>query len=794
MFCSNCGSQIPDGSNFCSTCGARIAIAETPSQVSEELFNSRQYADQPEKKEESKVVDRQPAAVSFDWSGVKDEPHKKVVKEVTSPWGSDEVEAVDPREFLTETEKNMRDEKDQRSRTLSFIEILKKEREAKAKAAEEEARPVTEREQTEPDVSAFEQTPSFYVPSLYDDLDKTVQTPFSGMPEEPMSFDDFEELAADEVPELDLDELAKNDEANKPLDSELASILRAGSGQPEEVKINLFEEEPVKEAVQEEVAQEEPEVIKEVAEEPAEVKPVANTDLAEEYLALDEFSGIEPTEELRVPETMNIEEPEEEPVVFGRAARHEAEEAEEIIDIEEPAEESAEEFYLAQEQEEVAEEPESFNDELDGLELEPAFEEPKYEEPAYEKPSFEEPAFKEPEYAAPDFGFNSEEQTIDELYDNDFDAITIDTENEAVEQIDDDEFNLEDLVAELSMSNTQGMRIPDPIIPEIEPEPVIPEVQPEPVVPEVQPEPVAEEKEDEKDIEIEALKKRLAELMGDNQEEDDDEDIVLDTEDDGLASFNKMVDELDDDEEDELPLIDPTPEEPELEDLEPVVPVYKEEPAEEPKTDAMSVEDLEKDLFGEVSEEEIEAEATKKIDKFYTLYKKNEEFQRLLDEEYNKLKAEEEVPTVESVMAQQPQITPDAVASEYVEEPKEEQQPQAEPVPAAPVQSEAPATVAPEQEPQAVATPAAPAQVAAAPVVAAEPEQTLAEDEEDLGKGGGALTVIAVVIAALLVILLAIILVLNFAPDSGIAMKIDSIIETITSYFSVTGFDGKFLL
>jgi hypothetical protein len=64
--------------------------------------------------------------------------------------------------------------------------------------------------------------------------------------------------------------------------------------------------------------------------------------------------------------------------------------------------------------------------------------------------------------------------------------------------------------------------------------------------------------------------------------------------------------------------------------------------AEPPKpTDAVSLEDLEQDLFGPVDgAEEAEAETTKKIDKFYTLYRKNEEFQRLLDEEYSRLKGE----------------------------------------------------------------------------------------------------------------------------------------------------------
>ena len=53
----------------------------------------------------------------------------------------------------------------------------------------------------------------------------------------------------------------------------------------------------------------------------------------------------------------------------------------------------------------------------------------------------------------------------------------------------------------------------------------------------------------------------------------------------------------------------------------------------------MSLEELEQDLFGGAATSGGEVEATKKIDKFYTLYRKNEEFQRLLDEEYNKLKA-----------------------------------------------------------------------------------------------------------------------------------------------------------
>lgn len=55
-------------------------------------------------------------------------------------------------------------------------------------------------------------------------------------------------------------------------------------------------------------------------------------------------------------------------------------------------------------------------------------------------------------------------------------------------------------------------------------------------------------------------------------------------------------------------------------------------------SDAVAISDLEKQIF---NTESIEDAETKKIDKFYTLYRKNEEFQRLLDEEYEKLQQEE---------------------------------------------------------------------------------------------------------------------------------------------------------
>ena len=95
---------------------------------------------------------------------------------------------------------------------------------------------------------------------------------------------------------------------------------------------------------------------------------------------------------------------------------------------------------------------------------------------------------------------------------------------------------------------------------------------------------------------------------------------------------------------------------------------------------------------------------------------------------------------------------------------------------------------------------AAPAAVAATAGAAAVAAATASKDEdeieyEEVDKGGGFLTVLAVIIAILLIILLGVILVLNFMPDSSIALKIDSIIENITSHFTAVDVMGKkFLL
>ena len=219
---------------------------------------------------------------------------------------------------------------------------------------------------------------------------------------------------------------------------------------------------------------------------------------------------------------------------------------------------------------------------------------------------------------------------------------------------------------------------------------------------------------------------------------------------------------------------------------------------EEKETDALSLEDLEKDLFGVSSSPQAEVEATKKIDKFYTLYRKNEEFQRLLDEEYNKLKAAGG-PAPEPAIPEPEEPVPakkieDATIYQDFDLEKEaaklrEQQAEAE---AEDAEKAAAMSAAEVSGAVSAAAPAAAAAAAGAAILTADKDDLEIEEVE---KGGGCLTVLAVVIAILLIILLGVILVLNFMPDSAIAFKIDSIIENITSHFTAVDVMGKqFLL
>ena len=654
MFCSQCGNRVPDGSRFCGLCGTKISVdLEMPA-----VQRAQQY------------MGSYTSEASFDWSGVKGEPHKKYVKDVVSPWGSTGLveEPAPAREESPQASQ-------QRSRTMSFIDILKKEREEKA--FEEEMKAARAEEERRAQIAQM-QKPSVYIPPVYEDTNSPVITPFDTplytiteeqqysaprdlRPEmtippasvdrprntQPIEYSDaVEERNQQPHNEPSIDYA----EANKArLTAELSSILDSNSPEEEKRTTESFVN-----------------------------RYTDNKDLADEYLSID---------------------PEKAPRVS--ASR---------------------------------------------LHVPPMYDESQfattYEQPAPQAP-VQTPAFKQP---APEPAVSSTTSEIEQLKARLAELMGVTVTG----QVEMPAPEIDDSIIEPSIVETipeqpapQPEPIPEPKL-QIVPEPVQPEptpapepeaeVEPEPepqvvLEPTPQPEPIPEPEPQVASEPVQDLPEELA--------------------------FLNSVPEV----EEELPLIDPTPEvEEELslinEELEKAV-AEAEAIEEDATTDAMSVKDLEKDLFGETTEEDIQAEETKKIDKFYTLYKKNEEFQRLLDEEYNKLKSEsenEEVPTVSAILGDD--------SDKKVEDKADK----------ATAKAEKPAKSKP-----------------AAPAVSE-------EEEDEPSKGGTALTVIAVLIAILLVVLLAVILVLNFAPDSAIALQIDSIIETITSYFSGVEVPGRLLL
>ncbi len=203
--------------------------------------------------------------------------------------------------------------------------------------------------------------------------------------------------------------------------------------------------------------------------------------------------------------------------------------------------------------------------------------------------------------------------------------------------------------------------------------------------------------------------------------------------------------------------------------------------------EVMSLESLESDIFGNADEEE-DPEATRKIDKFYTLYRKNEEFQKLLDEEYSKLQGEDfddEVDnSVNDILGYD-----DSEEEEYEEEYEEGEDDSfvMQNGNAAAVSQQQAVLNVPSEGSKPMSKKEAKAAKKAAKAAKKEALSAVAPEDEIDEKGGNILTVIAIVVAVLLVVLLAIILILNFAPESGIAQTLNEVIGNYTNFFAETG-------
>lgn len=898
MFCSNCGSQLADGAKFCSECGAKVSRPEPEFRTFPDVDFSEPEATKTFEKapepEEKPVREK----VSFDWSNVVDEPHKREIPDIKSPWGT--TGSIDEKELFSEMSNP-----GGKSRTMSFIDVLKAEKEEREKAAADRAIEYTEVLHFDQDLGPFNEVAGIKFAPLYDDVDEPVKTPFDApefkepepiIEEEPKFDEEPAPMEANGLTETDEEELELSRETIAQFDEFVKSFEReVGIAEETEPEAPVYEEPPVSapkfelpdflKKIADFGKEEEPEI--EEPEEP-EVEEPFQTD-EPPVIELEEVEE-EPEYEEPIVEAPVFEEPVAEAPVFEKPAAEEPVFEEPKYDESEPEdaaedEASMEDLYLDLDESETTGkfgtrfdlnkyDYEEEDDEEEEEEENPVDEDELFremEETAPEKPSMTiaPPADKESEIEAlrkrlaeltgvdmytpedlaeaadlDDLEDEPEAEPEDILFDEPGDDIFAEPEEEEEEtepagetfafeveltpEVDELFANLEPAskaaIAEAAFSpkitpeldalfdslksasvTSTDTEVVIPAEPAVEPEPEAsvedlylkdePEERPEmPKAPTIRldgAEPVTEPPAPEFDVEIpeEIINEEVPELY-------------VEVEEPAVPAIEEAAEEI----------AEPAPE-PVVEEA--VEEPAAEEPAEVKDTDALSLEELERDLFGEALDEEVEAEETKKIDKFYTLYRKNEEFQRLLDEEYEKLKhggglTEEEKQAVDAVpkMAEvgaaakaataAPAPAPAAAEPEKPEVPVEKEKAYRQ------VEDETiymPKELLDEQmkvdftQAAAVAEPKAPAEVPADKPKKKEENKKVEVEYEDVEHGSKFLTILAVIIAIILIALLTVILILQIAPDSGAAAWIDSLIESITSSFSMLPpGGGQFLL
>lgn len=793
MFCSKCGKPLAEDAVFCSACGAKVNAVGSGFDMPE-VSAPKPAVDMPVYDEPvAKKVAEPVSPMAFDWSNVIDKSHKKVVpQDIKSPWDSTGIdeESVSSTTRMMESAKRTRYSDDDLfaelekpstspSRTMSFIDLLKAEREEKEKAAYEAARPVTEKEDVSFDYSSFDEKPDFgysreILPERdreytrgYTDFSSDVVETIRRQEEAPAGseLDEYLKLrsesrakaeepvveapkqyvtaAADETAAIEKEYAQKSNN----IDAELAAILGIGGQAPEKKEpISLFEDEPAVEPADEYVGTR---FARNAEAEDADVDDNMLDLYASDDDWDDEDEDIKPIEaSSAVAEEPVAEATPEDDLsaliagILGGSAVAAAEPEVKAESVDAPA--SLEDLYA------TLDEPVA--------------------EPVVETPVVEAPVVEEPVADPAQLALEAKQNEIEEL-----------------------KAKLAALMGESTDEPVEIAKQDAPSIEELIEEPVKPVAEPA----------------DEEDIFSVEL---------DNLVEEDEEPVVA------VPEIEEVVPEV------EIPEIVPAAEPAEegafdldaelaslgFMDLEPVeapaavpeAPAVEavEIPAVEPaavETDAMSIEDLENDLFGDELGLDGEAEATRKIDKFYTLYKKNEEFQKLLDEEYGKLQgvessddidaffgvdeaAQEEAPAVDPVeefAAQQQPIRQMSGPASQMQNAEVQQQTSAPAQVEIPAEPKAPVQLEAEEEPKKLSKKELKAQKKAAKK-AAKAAPVVEDDDDD--EGGNALTIIAVVIAVLLVVLLGVIMIMNFLPYTSIGIKITSFVENLTSYVSAT--------
>lgn len=857
MFCSNCGNEVAEGAKFCSVCGARLSLDAEPSVHEHTAFSSsNREGNMMDKRESSTKFDfnfgsedleikepkKKTSSVSFDWSSVIEESHKKPTKKIRSPWettGIDDEEA----EAVTQSFSSVNNDWDRHKtaepahkaeepdsleeilkrdsaaapasghgRTMNFIEVMKQEKEEREKAA---------KEAEEASVSADSDFSGSILPNeerehtqgyteLKDDIVAELEKQASEMDEKEVShrldaasadFDEYlsarrkshEEVFQAEPPHNFVDDMVHvsaadtRDEFKLPEDefeTELSAFIgNHEDADKEDVHADKSDDDLFNFDIDIEDTDEDEETVSQYLDyvKPSRVSRAQERAEAEEFDLDDEddddepetFSYDELTDDNKEPETDyelepgtesteeaddfafgddDIDVPYEEPVNYSelymdeeteKADKPAALETDEVVDSHETSDEAATEVVPAVS--ETSTEPKEPEEPVaTEIAAEPV------SEPTAEiasKPSLAEPV-------------NAASETV-EVASAPAEKAE-DAELAAAKAIESEIANLQKRLAELLGKDTsETVELPAREVVSAE------ELVQEPVQAKAEAETEANDTETGARSDLTSLEAELAALGFDtiDDEPDEEADMLFSAEDVADANTSAVEENNEDLNQEEV----------------------------------MSIDDLQKDLFG-TDVDDAGMEATRKIDKFYTLYRKNEEFQQLLDEEYKKLQdGSADYTLMEDVLAdyqdeEEAEETPVEAHHETVEAAVKAESAKLEAAKkdaGSELSNSANVTEPITAATTLVSSPAQAAVNTASKASSVAP--SVVDDDDEESRKGGVLTVIAVIVAILLVLLLVVILILNFAPDSSVAQRISEVIGKFTNFASL-GDNSELLL
>ena len=850
MFCSNCGNEVAEGAKFCSVCGARLSLDAEPSVHEHTAFSSsNREGNMMDKRESSTKFDfnfgsedleikepkKKTSSVSFDWSSVIEESHKKPTKKIRSPWettGIDDEEA----EAVTQSFSSVNNDWDRHKtaepahkaeepdsleeilkrdsvavpasghgRTMNFIEVMKQEKEEREKAAKEaeEASVSADYDFSESILPNEEREHTQGYTELKDDIVAELEKQASEMDEKEVShrldaasadFDEYlnarrkshEEVFQAEPPHNFVDDMVHvsaadtRDEFKLPEDefeTELSAFIgNHEDADKEDAHADKSDDDLFNFDVDIEDTDEDEETVSQYLDyvKPSRVSRAQERAEAEEFDLDDEddddepetFSYDELTEDNKEPETDydlepeaesteeaddfafgddDIDVPYEEPVNYselymdeetGKAEKPVASDTAEVVDSHKASEEP-----VAEATTEASETPaESKAPAATEVAMEPV------SEPA-SKTSLAEPVAVASETVEASSAPAEKAE---------------DAELAAAKAIENEIANLQKRLAELLGKDTSDtVELPARDVVSAE------ELVQEPVQEKAEAKTEATATKTGARSDLTSLEAELAALGFDtiDDEPDEEADMLFSAEDVADANTSAVEESNEDLNQEEV----------------------------------MSIDDLQKDLFG-TDVDDAGMEATRKIDKFYTLYRKNEEFQQLLDEEYKKLQdGSADYTLMEDVLAdyqdeEETEETPVEAHHETVEVAVKAESAKLEAAKkdaGSELSNSANVTEPITAATTLVSSPAQAAVNTASKASSVAP--SVVDDDDEESRKGGVLTVIAVIVAILLVLLLVVILILNFAPDSSVAQRISEVIGKFTNFASL-GDNSELLL